>query len=361
MSDQPHRAGVGRATGLRPPNRFETIHCSDDWEQLEVAEQTAATPRLKTQWLPDNAATIIRENDSPDIPFRYGINPYRGCEHGCAYCYARPTHETLGMDAGIDFESKILVKHNAAKLLRAELNRPRWRGEPIALSGVTDCYQPIERRFRITRGLLEVLREARQCVAIVTKNALVTRDLDLLGPMAELGVVRVFLSVTTLQADLARRLEPRTSTPQARLQAVHQFKAAGVPVGVMVAPVIPGLNDEEIPAILQAASEAGACQAGFQLLRLPGAVLPIFEHWLAERAPDKRGRVLARIRDTREGKLSDPRFGHRMRGKGQYAEQIAATFQLFARRYGLEKKLAPLDTSRFRPPLPPSGQKWLFS
>ncbi len=355
------RAAVGRAAGLRPANRFESVHQEADLSQLAADDDLLkGEQRLATEFLPDASRTIIRENDSPDIPFRYSVNPYRGCEHGCAYCYARPSHETLGLDAGLDFETKILVKRDAPDLLRRELGRPGWQGEPLALSGVTDCYQPAERKFEITRRCLKVMLEAHQAVTIVTKNALVCRDLDILVPMAERRLVAVALSVTTLDADLARRLEPRTSTPDARLRAIRELSTAGVPVAVMVAPIIPGLNDAEIPAILRAASQAGAMSAAYILLRLPLSVRPIFEDWLARNEPLKRERIESLIRTTRGGRMSDSRFGSRMRGDGPYAEQIARTLSVFAAKYNLDRRMPTLDTSQFRPPRSPDGQGWLF-
>ncbi|REJ69453.1 MAG: radical SAM protein [Planctomycetota bacterium] len=264
------------------------------------------------------------------------------------------------MNAGIDFESKILVKHDAARLLRDELCRPNWQCEPISISGVTDCYQPAERRFRITRSLLEVLLEARQPCGIVTKNGLVLRDLDLVAEMARRRLIHVFLSVTTLDRDLARRLEPRTSTPEARLAAIARLTEAGVPVGVMVAPLIPGLNDEEIPAILTAAREAGAATASYVMLRLPLAVEPIFRDWLAKTLPLKQERIEGLIRSTRAGEMSDDRFGSRMRGTGEYAEQIATTFRVFKERLGLGASLPPYDLTSFRPPRDAAGQRTLF-
>ncbi len=272
---------VGRATGINPPNRFERVRVEDDWEQLDAADEPPDERRVATQFLPNDTGRLITENDSPDVPFRYSINPYRGCEHGCAYCYARPGHEMLGMNAGLDFETRILVKFDAPQRLRAELAADGWRGEHIAISGVTDCYQPAERKFRLTRGCLEVLLEARQALGIITKNALVCRDLDLLADLAARNLAHVYVSVTTLDAELARRMEPRTATPEARLRAIRALADAGVPVGVMAAPVIPGLNDQELPAILERAREAGARSAGSLLVRLPLAVRPIFEEWLA--------------------------------------------------------------------------------
>ncbi len=308
-ADRSGPAAKGRGTSLRPPNRFERTHREDDFEQLDPADEQPAESAVKTVYLPDDSQSIVSENDSPDIPFRYSINLYRGCAHGCSYCYARPYHEYLGLNAGIDFESKVLVKHRGPELLRAWLARDAWRPEPIILSGVTDCYQPAEREFRLTRGCLEVAHEARQPIAIITKNALVTRDLDILRQMAADRTVSVALSITTLDAELARVMEPRTSTPAARLRAVRQLADAGVPVRVMVAPIIPGLNDFEMPAVLQAASEAGAQGAGYTLLRLPLAVRPIFVEWLERSQPLKAAKVQSLIRATRGGKLNSSQFG----------------------------------------------------
>jgi DNA repair photolyase len=351
---------VGRAAGVDPPNRFERVHVEDDFEQLEAAEDVPDIRRLPTQFLPNASKTLISENNSPDVPFRYSINPYRGCEHGCAYCYARPGHETLGMNAGLDFETRILVKYDAPQLLREELARAGWRGEMISISGVTDCYQPAERKFRLTRGCLEVMLEARQPVGIVTKNALVTRDLDVLAPMAAENLAHVFVSVTTLDDHLARTMEPRTATPRARLCAIRELADAGVPVGAMVAPIIPGLNDQEIPAILEAAAEAGAKTASYLLVRLPWAVRPIFEEWLIRSYPDKAQRVLGLIRSTRDGQMNDHQWGSRMRGEGPYAEQIAQAVAVFKKKLGLNRQLPPLDSSKFTPPRPTAGQLRLF-
>jgi DNA repair photolyase len=351
---------LGRGSQIRPANRFEQTHVEDDFEQLEDDDELLASRRLKTEFLPDRTQRIITENDSPDVGFRYSINPYRGCEHGCSYCYARPSHELLGLNAGIDFETKVLVKHDAARLLRDELCDCRWHGEQIMLSGVTDCYQPAERQFRITRSLLEVMLEARQAVSLITKNALVLRDLDLLRPLAELRLVQVFLSITTLDAELARAMEPRTATPAARLKALAELSRAGVPAGVMVAPVIPGLTDTEMPQILRAAKDAGAQSAGYVLLRLPWSVQPVFLEWLSANRPAVKERVEALIRDTRDGKLYDSTWKVRQRGQGPYAEQIGQTFKVFTRKLGLDRPLHALDTTQFRPPRPSSGQLSLF-
>jgi DNA repair photolyase len=336
------------------------LRTEDDLEHLEGSDELPDVRRLPTVFLADHSRRLITENDSPDVPFRYSINPYRGCEHGCAYCYARPGHELLGMNAGIDFETRVMVKHDAPDLLRAELAREGWQGEMISISGVTDCYQPAERKFRITRGCLQVMLEARQPLGIVTKNALLLRDLDLLAPLASQNLAHVYVSVTTLDGELARRLEPRTATPQARLRAIAELAAAGVPVGVMLAPIIPGLNDREIPAILDAAKQAGASTAGYLLLRLPGAVRPIFEDWIKRHYPDKAQRVFSLIRSTREGKMNDTTWGSRMRGQGAYAEQIAQTVKVFKQKLGLNRTLPPLDSTKFKPPMPSKGQLRLF-
>ena len=361
MAVEPIPRAVGRGSNLAPPNRFESVRPEADYEQLAADDELLADERrLPTAFLPDNAATIIRENDSPDIPFRFSINPYRGCEHGCAYCYARPTHETLGMNAGIDFETKVLVKHDAVALLRKELNHPRWQPQPIMMSGVTDCYQPAERQFKLTRGILEVLLEARQPVCLITKNALILRDLDLLAALAEKNLVSVALSVTTLHAELARKLEPRTASPAARLRAIRELSGAGVPVRAMLAPLIPGLTDNEAPAILAAIKEAGARGAGFVMLRLPYAVAPIFTAWLREHRPLAADRIEGLIHGMRGGQLYKAEFGSRMRGSGVYAQGIARSFEIHLRKLGLDQPWSELDVSQFRPPRLPGGQLPLF-
>lgn len=358
---RPTRNMAGRAARKGPPNRFESTQVEDDFEHLDSADESPVDPRkVSTEFLEDSTNSILSENNSPDISFRWSINPYRGCEHGCVYCYARPTHEYLGFDAALDFESKIMVKHRAAKLLSEELSRATWTGEPIAISGVTDCYQPAERRFRITRQCLQVMHDACQPVMIGTKNALVCRDIDLLSPMAKLSLANVSVSVTTLDSSLARTMEPRTSTPEARLRAIRELTTAGIPVQVMVAPVIPGLNDREIPAILEAAREAGAMAASYILLRLPLTVEPVFLQWIEDHHPLASERVTAHIRRTREGKLNSGEFGKRMRGEGSYAEQIANMFRVFRRKSCLDRRLPQLDSSQFRPPPNSSGQLRLF-
>ena len=300
--------------------------------------------------LPDRTRTIIATNDSPDVGFDASINPYRGCEHGCAYCYARPTHEYLGFSAGLDFETKILVKYDAPALLRRELMKPSWEPKTIAISGVTDAYQPAERKFRITRSCLEVLAEFRNPVAIITKSRLVARDADLLAELAGHQAAAVFLSVTSLDADLARSLEPRASSPSARLEAIAALSKAGVPVGVAVAPVIPGLNDHEIPAILKAAAEAGARFAFYNIVRLPLGVADLFADWLDRHAPLKKEKVLGRLAEMRDGRFNDARFGHRMRGKGAHADLIRIFFRTSARRWKIDGPIPKLSIEHFRRP-----------
>ena len=334
-----------RGAGGNPPNRFEKLHFERDadWDPEQ-------DPSPRTQFLKDATSRIITYNDSPDVGFEASINPYRGCEHGCIYCYARPTHEYLGFSAGLDFESKIMVKEDAPKLLRQELSSPNWTPQVIALSGVTDPYQPIERRLRLTRGCLEVLAEFRNPVVIITKNHLVTRDLDVLQQLAGSHAAAVFISVTTLDTELRRIMEPRTSPPAARLSAIGALAQAGVPAGVLVAPVIPGLTDHEMPAILAAAAGAGAKFAGYVALRLPHAVAPLFEQWLERHLPDRKDKVLNRIRSLRGGKLNDARFGSRMRGEGPLADQISHLFEIARRKARLSEEGPDLSVASFRRP-----------
>lgn len=352
---------IGRGSQINPPNPFVRIQVEDDFEHLEHDEEYLAERQtVRTEYFVDDSKSLLSSNDSPDIPFRHSINPYRGCAHGCSYCYARPTHEYLGLSAGLDFEAKVFVKEQAPKLLQDHLASESWNPEPIMMSGVTDCYQPAEREFELTRQCLQVALDARQPICIITKNALVTRDIDILAQMASLGIVSVALSITSLDQSLTRVMEPRTSSPAARLRAVSELAAAGIPASVMVAPVIPGLNDSEIPAILQAANEDGAASAGYILLRLPLTVRPVFLEWLERTQPTKKDRIESLIRATRGGDLNNSEFGTRMRGTGEIADQIAQTFRVFARRFGLDKKPAPLDVSQFRRPQPSSGQLRLF-
>ncbi len=347
--------------GIDPPNRFESVQREVELEQLEWDEESRRQlGHRPIEYLFDDSKSIVSENTSPDIPFRYSVNPYRGCAHACPYCYARNTHEYLGFNAGLDFETKIVVKRDAPALLRKFLDRPSWQGERITFSGVTDCYQPAEREFRLTRGCLEVAREYSQPVSIVTKNALVLRDLDVLTALARDNLVHVFLSVTTLDAELAREMEPRTSTPTARLRAIETLAAAGVPVGVMTAPIIPGLNDSELPELLRAAKSSGAAAAGYVFLRLPSTVEPVFREWLGRTRPERQSPIENRIRDARDGQLNGSQWGERMRGNGEIADQIAAMFRLFTRRYGLDKRLPPHDSTRFRRPRSGPSQMRLF-
>jgi DNA repair photolyase len=351
----------GRGSQLNPPNRFGGPTHELDLAEVEHDQEYLDSLRnRRTEYFPDHARTIVTENNSPDVSFRYSINAYRGCSHGCSYCYARQTHEYLGLNAGLDFETKIFVKEDAPRLFRAFLARESWQPEVIAVSGNTDCYQPAERTYRLTRGCLEVAAEFGQPLSIITKNALVVRDLDILGPMAVEGLVHVNVSVTTLDAALARSMEPRTSTPAARLGAIRALRQAGVPVRVLLAPIIPGLNDAEIPAVLDAARQAGAQDAAFIMLRLPLTVAPVFQEWLQREQPGRAEKVEGRIRAMRGGKLNDPRFGARMRGTGILADQIARLFRVAARRQGLDHGLPPYDCTRFRRPRPQTGQLWLF-
>ena len=307
----------------------------------------------KTEFLKDSTRSIITRNDSPDVPFEYSINPYRGCEHGCAYCYARPYHEYLGFSAGLDFETKIVVKTDAPELLRAELGRASWSGAPLGMSGVTDCYQPVERRLELTRKCLEIMVECRQPVGAITKSALVARDADLFGELARHEAADVCLTMTTLDERIRRSLEPRAATADARLEAVAKLAAAGVPVGVMIAPIIPGLTDHEIPRILQRAREAGASFAGFTMLRLPHGVGGLFDEWLTAHVPDQKEKILGRLRQVRLGCLTDARFGHRMSGEGPLADVTAQLFQRARERAGLASWAQPLSSAAFRRPARP--------
>jgi DNA repair photolyase len=342
----------GRGTVLNPANRFEplTVGADPDYAEFDEHGVPVERPHPRTQFYEDGTETILNRYDSPDLGAGWGLNPYRGCEHGCAYCFARPFHEYLGWSSGLDFETKILVKTRAPALLRAELASHRWRGEPVALSGVTDCYQPAERRFRLTRACLEVMAEFRQPVGIITKNFLVTRDLDLLTELARHDCAMVYVSVTTLDTALAGKLEPRAARPEHRLRAIQMLVDAGVPVGVMVAPIIPGLTDHEVPAILDAVAAAGARRANYVVLRLPYAVKDVFLAWLDAHAPSKKDRVVARLRELRGGKLYDATFGARLRGEGIFAEQIKQLFAVSARRAGLNRDDIRLSTAHFRRP-----------
>ena len=352
---------IGRGSQINPPNRFGgLVHVLELDEVEHDQEYLDSLAKRRTDYIPDRSKTIVSENQSPDIGFRYSMNPYRGCAHGCSYCYARQTHEYLSLNAGLDFETKILVKEDAPELFRAFLSRDKWVPETIVMSGVTDCYQPAERGYRLTRRLLEVAAEFRQPIGIVTKNVLVVRDLDILAEMARENLVHVNISVTSLDADLIRSMEPRTSTPRARLKAVKMLAEAGVPVRVLVAPIIPGLNETEIPSILEAAKEAGALSASFTMLRLPLTVAPVFLEWLRREQPGRAEKVESRVRAMRGGKLNVSQFGSRMRGDGESAAQISALFKVIAKRHGLDRNLPPYDYTRFQRPEAKSDQMWLF-
>jgi len=345
----PSPAIHGRSASWNPANRFEKLHV--DLGDVDVVQtdptQEEEKPRPQTQFYRDATQTIIARNESPDVGFETSVNPYRGCEHGCIYCFARPTHEYLGMSAGLDFESKIMVKTDAAKLLEAELSSPKWKPQLVVMSGVTDPYQPIERKLQITRSCLEVLAKFRNPVAIITKNRLVTRDIDLLRELAQHNASAVNVSVTSLDPKLQRVLEPRTPPPAARLEAIAALHAAGIPVGVMVAPIIPGLTDHEVPRIVEACAKAGAQFAGYTIVRLPWAIAPLFEHWLEEHFPEKKEKVLQRIRHIRNGKINDPRWDFRTKGEGIFAEQIRSMFEVSCRRHGIGGR-TELSTAAFR-------------
>jgi len=343
----------GRGATFNPANRYrrdvrETV--DDGWAQRADEDAQDDPPPLKTIVAIQPARTIIARNDSPDIPFTQSINPYQGCEHGCVYCYARPTHAYLDLSPGLDFETKLFAKPNATALLAAELAKPGYVCDPIALGTNTDPYQPIEREWKITRQILELLAACEHPVAIVTKSALVERDIDVLGPMAAKNLARVFLSITTLDRELARKLEPRAAAPHRRLEAVKALAQAGIPVGVMVAPIIPQLTDKELEAILEAAAANGARWAGWTMLRLPYEVKDLFRDWLAQHYPLRAAHVMSIVQQVRGGRDNDPNFGSRMRGTGLFADLIARRFELACKRLKLNPARAPLDTSRFRPP-----------
>ena len=342
----------GRGTPLNPENRFERLSYTreDDFPDEE-------RPRT-TQFFRDASRSVIARNDGPDIPFDASVNPYRGCEHGCVYCYARPFHEYLGFSAGLDFETRILVKEDAPELLRRELSSPRWSPRTLALSGVTDPYQPIERTLGITRRCLEVLTEFRNPVHILTKNDLVLRDMDLLAELASVRAVTVLMSIPTRDPELARRLEPRTSTPERRFRALERLNAAGIPAGIGLSPVIPALTDHEIPMLLEEAGRCGARFAACVPLRLPHAVATLFADWLERHFPDRREKVLGRIRQMRGGELNDTRFGSRMTGEGEYARQIMGMFRVACRKANIPEAGPELSSAAFRR-IPP-GQLTLF-
>jgi len=351
MSERPVR---GRGAPSNPAGRFERLEVQYDPADLTPDDER---PDLKTEFYRDTSRSIVSFNDSPDVPMEASVNPYRGCEHGCIYCYARPYHEYLGLSAGVDFESKIFVKQDAPALLRAALMAKSWKPQRIGMSGVTDPYQPVERRLGLTRACLEVLADFRNPVVIITKNRLVTRDIDVLRTLAEHRAAQVFVSITTLDDQLAQVMEPRASRPALRLEAVRELADAGIPAGVMVAPIIPGLTDHEVPSILEAAAAAGAFTAGHNVVRLPHGVKDLFAEWLEVHAPHRKEKVLNRLRAMRDGKLNDSTFGARMVGAGPFADSIHQMFDLHRRRTGLTRSL-PLSTEAFR--RPPGAQPSLF-
>jgi len=347
--------------------RYETAERSafdDGWADEEQADK-----EFKTTVTEERARSIIARNDSPDIPFEQSVNPYRGCEHGCIYCYARPSHAYLELSPGLDFETRLFAKTNAVDLLKEELSRRGYRAKPIAFGTNTDCYQPIERRYKVMRGLLEVLAQCDHPLTLVTKSALVERDIDLLAPMARKNLVKAFVSVTTLDHRLARTLEPRAASPQRRIDTIRALASAGIPCGVMVAPLIPALTDASLEEVLEAGAAAGATMAGWILLRLPNEVRPLFKEWLAAHYPQRADHVISIVRQSRGGRENDPRFGSRMTGSGKFAELIERRFELACRRLGLNSEdnhMASrngLDCALFRPPSPEQntpGQMKLF-
>ncbi|MBI2317429.1 MAG: PA0069 family radical SAM protein [Betaproteobacteria bacterium] len=353
------RARKGRGAGINPEGRFEGFAreaFDDGWAQAPAVQEArgepAGAPALETHVTIERAKSIISRNDSPDIPFSRSINPYRGCEHGCIYCYARPSHAYLNLSPGVDFETRLFAKANAAELLRAELSRPGYECDMIALGANTDPYQPIERKYRITRGILEVLAECKHPVAIVTKNALIERDTDILSEMARKNLARVFISLCNLDPDLARRLEPRCSAPARRLEAIRRLSARGIPVGVIVAPVIPFLTDDQVESVLEAAFKAGAREADYTLLRLPYEVKDLFRDWLETHYPLKARHVMSRVNAMRGGRDNDAQFGSRMCGSGEFAALLRMRFEIACERLGFNARgdRRALDTTRFRPP-----------
>lgn len=338
-----HQKIKGRGSSDNPINRFE-----GNYIDYDLDEETGEKPHPKTTFLTDHTKEIISYNKSPDIPFNAGLNVYRGCEHGCIYCYARPFHEYLGFSAGLDFESKIMVKHKAPELLKKTLQSVKWKPQVIAMSGITDCYQPIERKLLLTRKCLSVLAEYRNPVGIITKNHLITRDIDILKELNEYNCVSTTISVTSLDNKITELMEPRTSRPYRRLKAIEKLAEAGIPVGVNVAPIIPGLTDHECADILNSAYNAGATRASFIIVRLPFKVKDLFQDWLEQNFPDRAEKVLNKIRDMRGGKLYEAEFGKRMRGEGNFASQIKDLFGVQTKRLGLNQDHFKLTTEHFK-------------
>lgn len=343
-----------RGATSAPQGRFESRtleRCDDGWDSV-----TEVPPPTITSVTEESARSIISRNDSPDVPFSQSINPYRGCEHGCIYCYARPSHAYLDLSPGIDFETRLFAKTNAVDLLRDALGKRHYTPSPIALGANTDCYQPIERRYRLTRGIIELLSECSHPLTIVTKSSLVERDLDLLGPMARRNLVRVHVSIGTLDRTLARRLEPRAASPRRRLDTLRALASAGIPCGVLVAPIVPALSDKSIEEVLEAAAAAGATSAAYIVMRLPHELKGLFHDWLSQHYPLRARHVMSAVRQLRGGKENDPRFGDRMSGTGLFADLIGRRFAIACRRLSLHgsdhggREIPPLDTGKFRPP-----------
>src|SRR5829696_3859800 len=361
MDDPAYRVEVdrrrGRGASANPSRRYEPAQRETFDDGWTIEEEL---PSLPTEVIVEKPRTIITRNDSPDIGYDQSINPYRGCEHGCSYCFARPTHAFQGLSSGLDFETKIFAKPNAAELLEKELRASNYQPTTIALGSNTDPYQPVERRFRITRSILEVLNRMNHPVGIVTKSALVTRDIDILGPMAERQLAKVAISITTLDPKLARKMEPRAASPAKRLETIRKLTEAGIPVSVLVAPIIPAINDHEIEAILKACSEAGAQEAGYVLLRLPHDLKDLMRDWLVEHYPDKLKHVFSLLQEARGGKDYDAQWGVRQTGIGPFAWMIGRRFETAAERLGLNKRSLKLRTDLFKPPVKETGQLSLF-
>ncbi len=356
-AQRPTAPAKGRGATFNPDNRFrrDTREAYDDGYVHD--DEVDAPPRPKTTVTVQLSRTIISRNDSPDVGFTQSINPYQGCEHGCIYCYARPSHAYLDLSPGLDFETKLFAKPNAAALLRNELAHPKYVCDPIALGANTDPYQPVEREWKVTRSILEVLSQCRHPFSIVTKSSLVERDIDLIAPMARESMARVFVSITTLDHDLARKLEPRATAPTRRLQTVKALSDAGIPVGVLVAPIIPQLNDRDMESILEAAAANGARWAGWILVRLPHEIAPLFRDWLATHYPLRAAHVMSIIQQLRGGRDNDPRFGSRMTGSGEFSALLEKRFSIAVKRLGLNRDRAQLDTTKFVPPASPTARR----
>ena len=344
---------IGRGASINKSHRFTSVRLELDGEIFDHLGEEER-PLLQTEFFRDSSRTLVTENDSPDLGFSFSINFYRGCEHGCIYCYARPTHEYLNLSAGLDFESKIFVKESAPQLLREKFMSPQWKPELVVMSGVTDCYQPAERHFKLARECLKVFNDFKNPVAIITKNYMVTRDIDILRELAATDAISVILSITSLRPEISKLMEPRASVPAARLRAVEELAQAGIPVHVNIAPVVPGLTDQEIPEILKASANAGALSASYTMLRLPYSVKDLFIDWLENNFPERKSKILNSIYDVRggreAGKLYDARFGTRMTGEGAYAENIKSLFQVFRKKYGLDQPMNKVSKSHFHRP-----------